>query len=215
MAILLYALFLYDHGWGRTLHRKTACHVRHGQFNADKCRNGNNKMKNSEIALERYRRLIAHVEAYEAALYAKYAPHIACTAGCDSCCILESVCAIEGFRMHEALRASGPAILSLVAGNRDRADGRCVLLLDGRCLLYAHRPIICRTHGYPLLIEGRVDFCRRNFTELSTIDSENIISLDALNEALARINILFMEEVDDARFRTDRLFLRELIAPMS
>lgn len=43
----------------------------------------------------------------------------------------------------------------------------CPLLIDGRCAVYAHRPLICRTHGLPHIdVNGEVfddSWCTRNF----------------------------------------------------
>jgi Fe-S-cluster containining protein len=100
------------------------------------------------------------------------------------------------------------------AGPGTRADGgpdRCPLLLDDRCLLYDARPVICRTHGYPLLVEGRVDHCPKNFTSLRTIESNLILDLDAINTILAGVNIAFMKENGDRRFSRVRIGVPDLL----
>jgi Fe-S-cluster containining protein len=86
----------------------------------------------------------------------------------------------------------------------------CPFLLDDRCLVYDARPVICRTHGYPLLVEGKIDFCPRNFAALRTIESDFILDLDALNTRLARINIAFTGENGDPRFSRVRIGMRDL-----
>jgi hypothetical protein len=68
--------------------------------------------------------------------------------------------------------------------------------VDGVCVLYLARPIICRTHGLPVLARSEnaqfVDFCPRNFTLAETIPGHLIIDLDQLNTTLVAINALFV-----------------------
>lgn len=92
----------------------------------------------------------------------------------------------------------------------EETPGRCVFLRDGLCSVYSARPVICRTHGYPVLIEGKTDFCPENFNGLKTIESEFILDLDNLNRALASINIIFQGEIDAEFFLKERITLREL-----
>jgi uncharacterized protein len=96
------------------------------------------------------------------------------------------------------------ALQSLPAEQRDhlrrkaresRPDGPCPLLEAGACLLYPARPVICRTHGLPILAsEGRVDFCPRNFGGLATLPGDAVLDLERLNAALAAVNALFVTE---------------------
>jgi uncharacterized protein len=78
------------------------------------------------------------------------------------------------------------------------SGGCCPLLENERCLLYAARPLICRTHGLPIhmIREGRggVDFCPRNFRGASKLPVEAVISIDRLNATLSAVNRLFVAE---------------------
>jgi len=44
-----------------------------------------------------------------------------------------------------------------------RAEGCAALDAEGRCRIYAARPLVCRTHGVPVRVEGAVSACPRNF----------------------------------------------------
>jgi Fe-S-cluster containining protein len=79
----------------------------------------------------------------------------------------------------------------------------CVLLEQGCCSLYEHRPLICRIHGFPIssrMIErpdgGQRDCCPLNFTDvpLQDIVPQAIYNLDLVNQTLAAINHLFVQE---------------------
>jgi Fe-S-cluster containining protein len=86
--------------------------------------------------------------------------------GCEeSCCrtrfhhhtLLEFLYLREGFNrlpaaLRERIRADAAAAAAAhEPGARPGADSRpfCPLNTEGRCVLYAHRPMICRLHGIP------------------------------------------------------------------
>ena len=81
----------------------------------------------------------------------------------------------------------------------EHADGeRCPLLLHDHCLLYSARPIICRTHGLPIIytIDGQrqSDCCPRNVTELTSLDGSHVVDLDTLNTLLVAINAIYLSQ---------------------
>lgn len=158
-------------------------------------------------SIELYNKLIEKIDQYEAKLLGKYSTDITCSMGCDSCCILESVFPVEAYVIYKSLR-SGAVIPDDFSKN---TTGRCVFLKDGSCSIYDVRPVICRTHGYPVFVEGRVDFCPENFQERSSIDSEYILDLENLNKALASINMIFSGEIADDFFKRERILLKELM----
>jgi hypothetical protein len=121
----------------------------------------------AEIFLERLRSLFGTMdEAYRLAA----SSHGFVCNGCeDSCCrtrfhhhtLLEYLYLREGFRQLPAghqveVRARAAAFeRASPAGGPERP--MCPLNLQGRCLAYAHRPMICRLHGIPheLTLPGR------------------------------------------------------------
>ena len=64
--------------------------------------------------------------------------------------------------------------------------------------MYASRLIICRTHGLPMQIEYRgnrpIGFCQKNFRKLESIPDDAVIDLNLLNNNLAAVNQLFVDE---------------------
>lgn len=162
-----------------------------------------NEMKSVQL----YNSLIEKLDAHEVKLLQKYGEYIICKEGCSGCCILETVFPVDAFMIYKA------AVLGEIAADRlnfNETGNRCVFLNHGLCSVYSVRPVICRTHGYPVLVDGRADFCPENFSGLNTIDSENILDLENLNRALASINIIFQREYEDEFFLRERITLKDL-----
>nr|NJM03151.1 YkgJ family cysteine cluster protein [Desulfobacula sp.] len=93
--------------------------------------------------------------------------------------------------------------------------GTCPLLIDRECVLYPARPIICRTHGYPLYMkkEGgiRIDFCPENFTGMASFPKETMLDIEHLNTLLAVINRQFVDSLEaDPPFK-DRIPISEAL----
>lgn len=147
--------------------------------------------------LQNYRALVAKVDSFCHSVENTYAQHISCNAGCDSCCRHLSLFPVEAHALAEAAAELPPAEAERLRQQVEAASpDRCPLLMAGLCLLYAHRPLICRTHGLPLLIkEGeatRVDCCPLNFTGLETLPGGAVLNLENVNAALVAINAVFV-----------------------
>lgn len=154
--------------------------------------------------LDNYRALLRRVDELCLATSSRQESQISCRAGCHACCRHLSVFAVEAQALREALDALGAAEASFIR-QKAAASGPedpCPLLEDGLCLLYCARPIICRTHGLPLLInrdgEELVDFCPENFRDLTRIPGTDVIDLERLNSVLAAVNAVFLSAVPGA-----------------
>ncbi len=158
-------------------------------------------------SIKLYNSMIEKLDLHEAKLLGKYGEHIHCERGCNSCCILESVFPVDAFVIYNYFVSGRINVESL---SFDEIPGRCVFVKDGACSVYSARPVICRTHGYPVFVDGRADFCPDNFISLKTIDSEYILDLENLNKAIATINILFQREIHIEFFLRERVPLEEL-----
>jgi len=149
--------------------------------------------------LENYRTLLERIDAMCQATVARFSAHLACRPGCDSCCRHLSIFAVEAAALTRALSelplAQAETIRS--AAQSAAADGPCPLLQGGLCLLYQARPIICRTHGLPLLLtrdgSREIDFCPENFRDLESIPGSAVLDLERVNAALAAINALYLQ----------------------
>lgn len=147
--------------------------------------------------LQNYRALVAKVDSFCHSVENTYAQHISCNAGCDSCCRHLSLFPVEAHALAAAAAELPPAEAERLRRHvAVAAPDRCPLLKNGLCLLYNHRPLICRTHGLPLLIKDdsgtRVDCCPHNFTGLETLPGGAVLNLETVNAALVAINAVFV-----------------------
>ena len=184
-------------------------------------------------AYQIYQQLVQRVEAFAQGVRQRYPTQITCHAGCDGCCYQHFTI----FPVESQHLASAVAALSLPERQGLRRDliasetplevvdqpRPCVLLESGRCRLYAGRPLICRLHGYPLFsqmierAEGhKRDCCPLNFTDmpLEEIETQAIFNLDLINQTLASINHLFVQErgCSDSRMPIRQAVLQALDA---
>ncbi|HKZ17694.1 MAG TPA: YkgJ family cysteine cluster protein, partial [Geobacteraceae bacterium] len=150
--------------------------------------------------LQNYRNFVDRVNALCRGIEKEYFEQIACRKGCDACCRHISLFPVEAVNLAQALRQLPEAQASHIREKARSAspDGPCPLLEDGACLLYSARPIICRTHGLPILTREHgkptVDFCPKNFKGVASLSGNAVIDLDLLNTTLAAINALFVTE---------------------
>ncbi|MCB9761874.1 MAG: YkgJ family cysteine cluster protein [Alphaproteobacteria bacterium] len=148
-------------------------------------------------------RALRHKVAHHAdRVMASHAARFACRAGCDGCCQTErTVTDVEFAALAPAVAALSP---DTRAALREAQGQGCSLLLDGRCAVYAERPLICRSHGLPLVMEGQLDVCPLNFTDtpLEALPSADVLSVDTVTAVLVAVNQLFCQETEgDARRR--------------
>ena len=160
--------------------------------------------------------LLGQVDALCARIVAAFPDQLACRAGCAGCCTLQGVLPVEAASLALAWRGlpetEALALQARLAAATD--TGRCPLLSHERCPLYAARPVICRTHGLPLLVEDahgrRVDRCPLNFTGLDTLPGSAIIDLERLNQGLVVANRHFLASCFPDGGLPERIPLREI-----
>lgn len=151
--------------------------------------------KRQEVLLA-YLTLRQEVDAKAAALESLHRDHLRCEKGCAQCCVNLTVWPVEFFAIVEELKA---AQIRPVFD----ASASCGFLKDGLCQIYASRPIICRTHGLPLVyLDDEQDepaygvmFCQKNFQDSDDMafGPDNTLAMDAVNETLARLHTEFLE----------------------
>ena len=164
--------------------------------------------------LDNYLALRDRVDELCAGTCRRLAAEISCRPGCDACCRHLSIFAVEAAALAAELETLPALQADLIRRKAAQAgaDTPCPLLHEGLCLLYRARPIICRTHGLPLLIAredgNEIDFCPENFRGLKSIPGADVIDLERLNALLAAINAVYLKTVPDP----ERLTMAEALA---
>lgn len=164
--------------------------------------------------LARLGELWRKVDEFDARVHAAHADEMACRPGCDGCCRTRlTVTPLEAEAIRALLAALAPELRAPLraravearraasAGSKPLPDVRCVALDDeGRCAIYAARPLVCRSHGLPIRTRGPkglpvVSACSLNFVargpaaieQASVLDQETLSTvLFALDAALAK-----------------------------
>lgn len=161
--------------------------------------------------LANYRLFVSRVDELCDRITQRFAEGISCRAGCSGCCRHLTLFPVEAASLVVALAALPEETRRLLAARGEiPADGPCPLLQDDRCLAYPDRPIICRTHGLPLLTEidgnRRVDYCPENFRAIDSIPGDGVMNLDLINRTLVAINGVFVRETADPAYRGGERF---------
>jgi hypothetical protein len=138
--------------------------------------------------------LRTRVDAHFDAALARTPEAFACRAGCDSCCHQRfSVFEVEAAPIRRALAELEPPLRERIREQgRDSHGDACALLVDGRCSVYAERPLICRSHGLPIAVPDPedpagplvLDHCPLNF-QAHEPPRASVLILDAVNRPLA------------------------------
>lgn len=158
---------------------------------------------------DQYRQFIKRVDERCNELAAEHQAHMQCRKGCDLCCMNYRIFPVEYFSMKQALE-------SKPVSTRESVDCGCVFLKDHVCQIYEHRPVICRTHGLPLLFlndeQWELSTCELNFTEFDDEDfsEENTFAQDRLNSELFMLNKRFVEENNLPYSEFDLLDMKDL-----
>jgi Fe-S-cluster containining protein len=146
------------------------------------------------LVMSRYRELAAKVDAFFARVEARHGEDMQCGSGCADCCHTRlTITEVEAAAIRE-LVAGWPADrrAALAARAANVSDDRCSALEDnGRCAIYAARPIVCRSHGAPIRMREDslpvIRNCFRNFTR-ATPDADCIIDQETLSTLVLAVD---------------------------
>jgi len=139
--------------------------------------------------------------------------YTSCKKGCDECCMNFNLLPVEFHSIMESLK--GKEITIQLSDDHDS----CPFLIDHSCQIYEYRPLICRSHGLPILTmdeEGEnweLSFCPLNFKETDDdyFTQKNCYQQDLFNSKLYLLNQEFIKSYSDVKYsNTDMLDLRML-----
>ena len=167
--------------------------------------------------LDNYRNLVSRIDALCRIIHETLKEQITCSEGCSTCCTSFSIFPVEAAALNAALNdlpyEDSAAIRRHVVEHA--GEDRCPLLADNSCILYAARPIICRTHGLPIVYtenqQRQVDSCPLNLQEFGTLPGSAVIDLDRLNPMLVAVNALFLSKACVPDTLTERLTIAEAL----
>lgn len=162
-----------------------------------------------------YQALVKRVDSHIAGIQKTFPDRIACKKGCDLCCKFLTLFPVEALSLSYVFSRLPEDIKIKVAHKIEKEKHACPLLIDRECVLYPARPIICRTHGYPIYMEKEgkrlVDFCPENFKGISSFPKETMLDIESLNTMLSVINRQFIESIETEPPLLDRIPISEAL----
>ena len=145
-----------------------------------------------------YRVLLERLDAFSARIQVHYGDQMRCRRGCAGCCQHLSLSSVEGAFIRQALHALPQREQEeLLHHAAHSGKDVCPLLREDICLLYAARPVICRTHGLPLLYQTedgpQVSCCPHNLAAFSSksLPGTDVLNMEVVNATLAAIDAVF------------------------
>ncbi|MCK3684851.1 YkgJ family cysteine cluster protein [Maribellus sp. YY47] len=169
-------------------------------------------MKNNR---DTYEALRDKIDTLSAKLEKEHKNHLMCKAGCDLCCMDYSIFPVEFYHIRNRLKESN--YLHTVPPTNDEES--CVFLKDHQCTIYEERPIICRTHGLPLLFQNEdgdwvLSACELNFTDfdMDEFTDKNTFPQDKFNSQLFMLNKEFISNFEEKKYNEfDLIPMKDLL----
>lgn len=167
--------------------------------------------------LANYYALVAKVDELCNRIGKEFPDQLSCAAGCSGCCRHLTLAWVEATALAAAIKRlpANEAEALRFRAQHAKSDGECPLLVDNRCALYEHRPIICRTHGLPILTgdgeERSIDYCPLNFTGATSIPGRAVIDLERLNTLLDSVDTVFINAFFSSHPEPERLTIAEAL----
>jgi uncharacterized protein len=130
-----------------------------------------------------------------------------CKQGCDECCMNFRLLPVEFYSILFYVK-------ELKLENINETDSEsCPFLINYSCTIYEHRPIICRSHGLPILDmdqEGEnweLSFCPLNFkvSQDEYFTHPNCYHQDLYNSKLYMLNLEFVKALDGIEYERDEM----------
>ena len=153
--------------------------------------------KSAQKQIDAYYSLRAEIDLLSQKLTDEHQKHLTCREGCDQCCLNLNIFPVEYEAILAELTSAGIPTIATITGE----DDPCTFLKDHSCSIYPSRPIICRTHGLPLLFtndEGtdmELALCELNFTDAADLEFtvDNTYPEDSFVSRLYMINREFIK----------------------
>ncbi len=166
--------------------------------------------------IESYKTFIGRLDQKRHILNEQHKDQIACINGCSACCqVNRTVNYLEAFWLQYNYQHLSQAKKNTVVKHLSHTD-TCPLLIQNSCVLYPYRPVICRTHGLPLLYHTEnqtgITFCELNFkNRFVPFTDDNILNMDSVNLHLLQLDQKWSRNVLKTDWEGSRIAIRDLI----
>jgi hypothetical protein len=137
--------------------------------------------------------LTSKIDGFFARVEDRHGEDMQCATGCSDCCHVRlTITEVEAAALRTEV-ASWPAArrAALVANARASTDRCAALDPAGRCLVYAARPVVCRSHGVPIRMRQAplpvVQSCPKNFAHV-TPDADCILDQGTLSALVLAVD---------------------------
>jgi Fe-S-cluster containining protein len=171
-------------------------------------------MKDQHFKIEHHFSLLRNdIESTCNKLHRQHHEFTSCKKGCDECCMNFKLLPVEFYSILNSIKDTAIAI------RKTDNPEECPFLVDHCCQIYEFRPLICRSHGLPILNmdeEGEnweLSFCPLNFIENDHdyFTNENCYQQDLYNSKLYLLNQEFINHFNEKKIdKTTMYDLREL-----
>lgn len=171
------------------------------------------------MSIKRYLELRNEIDAQTRQFDLLHKEHMVCKKGCDKCCLDFDVFPIEYEAIKQQIKNEYPELIDNLAQTENKE--RCAFLKAGQCSIYNARPIICRTHGYPLINmnddgdQWELSFCELNFTNVDDtyFDDKNVYEQDTGNSRLFMLNKEYIKTLPSLEYKEfDLIPLRSVLS---
>jgi Fe-S-cluster containining protein len=168
-----------------------------------------------EKYIEEYLALRAEIDGHCSRLWQIHKNQMQCKSGCSMCCQSFRILPVEYYVIQNLLISA--EIPSFVSRGKDKK--KCRFLINDACTIYENRPLMCRTHGFPLVRINEeadayeVSFCELNFKgfNLNKFTEKNVFEEDKMNSQLFLLNKRFVDEIFPEKYEPVELIeLNEL-----
>ena len=154
-----------------------------------------------------YQKLIQKIDQLCNKIHSLYKDHINCNKGCSKCCISElTLFPVEFDYIKDKIKHKKIKL--------NKIKGSCGLLDNGKCQIYEHRPLVCRTQGLPLLYGEELSLCDINFKNMHgafCFSAGTLIDMTKVNSVLAAVNLEYLKETDKlSSLRSKRYNMEDL-----
>jgi len=168
--------------------------------------------------IEEYRSLRSRIDEEIRKLEGLHGPDITCHQGCAACCVNLTVFPVEFFAILEDLKKTHVLKKDFLF---DESAPCGFLNEEVLCRIYPFRPIICRTHGLPILFLNdsqeepawEVSFCELNFRNRTGVEftEDTLLDIEIINAELKDINDQFISSLSGNEYHSrQRIQLKEL-----